>query len=101
MFAWPHTTPRLPSERESPLKGLKFEVDVSIEPAIGRAFTDEERGLIFDHDTFFAWARTLPHRWWVPMLGPYTGARVTELSQLKEADVKQIGSVWTLRPEDL
>ena len=82
---------------ESPLKGLNFEVDVSIEPTIGRAFTDEELGLIFDHATFFPWARTLPHRWWVPMLGLYTGARVTELCQLKVADVKQIGSVWTLR----
>lgn len=82
---------------ESPLKGLNFEVDVSIEPTIGRAFTEEELQRIFDHDSFFPWARTLPHRWWVPMLGLYTGARVTELSQLKVADVKQVGSVWTLR----
>jgi integrase len=82
---------------ESPLKGLNFEVDVSIEPTTGRAFADEELGKIFDQDTFFPWARTLPHRWWVPMLGLYTGARVTELSQLKVADVKQVGSIWTLR----
>lgn len=82
---------------ESPLQGLNFEVDVSIEPTVGRAFTEEELQKIFDQETFFPWARTLPHRWWVPMLGLYTGARVTELSQLKVADVRQVGSIWTLR----
>lgn len=61
-----------------------------------RVFSTEDLEKIFDPATFSAWAK-LPHRWWVPMLALYTGARVQELSQLRVADVMQMSGIWTLR----
>ena len=42
------------------------------------------------------WAKDLPHRWWGPILGLYTGARVNEIAQLYLDDVRQVDGVWGL-----
>ncbi|MBM7094026.1 site-specific integrase, partial [Streptomyces sp. S12] len=59
----------------------------------GRAFTTEELQAIFDKDAFGAWAKKYPHRFWGPILGLYSGARVTEIAQLYAADIETIDGV--------
>lgn len=39
--------------------------------------------------------------YWVPLLGPFTGARLEELAQLRVADIQCINGVWCLRITDL
>jgi integrase len=42
------------------------------------------------------WAAKYPHRWWGPILGLYTGARINEVSQLKVADIVEERGTWCL-----
>jgi integrase len=79
---------------KNPLKGLKSEIDTSTDLDTGRPFTPEELKAIFDPQRFKDWAQGSPHRWWGPMLGLYTGARVNEVAQLYLDDVRQVGGVW-------
>lgn len=61
-----------------------------------RAFTDIELREMFDHPRFKNWAAKFPHRWWMPMIGLFTGARVTEVAQLKVADIDQVDGFWVI-----
>lgn len=81
---------------KNPLRGIKPDVDTSTEPETGRAFTPKELSAIFEPARYKAWATGYSHRWWAPMLGLYTGARVNEIAQLYVDDVKQIEGVWGL-----
>lgn len=36
-----------------------------------------------------------PHKFWVPLLALFSGARVNEMAQLYLDDISQIGEVWT------
>lgn len=81
---------------KSPLKGLGPEIDTSTELDTGRPFTDFELGQIFDPLRFLPWAKSSPHRFWGPMLGLYSGARVNEVAQLYLDDVRQVNGVWGL-----
>ncbi|MDT3488785.1 site-specific integrase [Stenotrophomonas maltophilia group sp. msm4] len=62
-----------------------------------RLFDDAELKRIFDHGTYVPWASKYPHRWWLPILGLCTGARINEIAQLKLADVVQESGVWCIR----
>ncbi|WP_184411862.1 site-specific integrase [Xanthomonas medicagonis] len=62
-----------------------------------RLFDEEDLQRIFAPQTFIPWAMKAPHRWWVPMIGLYTGARINEVAQLKLADVVQESGVWCIR----
>lgn len=81
---------------KSPLKGMGGEIDTSTDLDTGRPFSDDELARIFDPATFAPWACKYPHRWWGPMIGLYTGARVTEVAQLYIEDIRQIDGVWGL-----
>lgn len=81
---------------KSPMKGLGPEIDTSTELETGRPFTPDELRQIFDPVGFRLWAEESPHRWWGPMLGLYTGARVNEIAQLYVDDVRQVEGVWGL-----
>ncbi|MEI2429067.1 site-specific integrase [Lysobacter yananisis] len=59
-----------------------------------RWLTDDELQRIFNPETFIAWAKHHPHRWWAPMIGLYTGARVGEVAQMKVSDVVCINGRW-------
>jgi integrase len=59
-----------------------------------RLFTDDDLRRVFDPAIFIPWARKFPHRWWAPMIGLYTGARVNEVAQLKANDVLQDHGTW-------
>lgn len=61
-----------------------------------RLFSDEDLQRIFRPDTFAPWASKFPHRWWAPILGLYTGARINEIAQLKVADILEERGVWCL-----
>ena len=72
----------------------------------GRALTDDELRQIFEPETFQAWARKYPHRWWAPIIALYTGARINEICQLKVADILEEHGMWcfafrTTEDEDL
>lgn len=80
---------------KNPLKAIKPEIDTSTDLDTGRPFSTEELQAMFEPTRFKAWA-TSPHRWWGPMIGLYTGARVTEIAQLFIEDVREIDGVWGL-----
>jgi integrase len=77
----------------SPLDGLPAPGPADAETQTGRPFTEAELKRIFDPARFLPWASQYPHRWWGPMLGLYTGARVNEIGQLYVADVETIDGV--------
>jgi len=60
-------------------------------------FDEDDLRRIFDPKTFIPWASKYPHRWWLPMIGFYTGARINEVAQLKVADIVQESDVWCIR----
>lgn len=51
--------------------------------------TSEQLQKIFDPKTFVPWAGKYPHRWWIPQIALYTGARVEEIAQLRAADIRE------------
>jgi integrase len=61
-----------------------------------RLFDEQDLQRIFAHERYVAWARQHPHRWWAPMIGLYTGARINEVSQLKVADILQECGTWCI-----
>ena len=83
---------------KSPITARMLKVDTSDE-ATGRPFTDEELQTIFG-EGYLKWAAKYPHRWWGPILGLYSGARVTEVAQLYVADIEQIEGVWGFHVND-
>ena len=51
--------------------------DLVIDPdRAERLFDEEDLRRIFAPNTFIPWAMKAPHRWWVPMIGLHTGARL-------------------------
>lgn len=61
-----------------------------------RIFNDNDPQRIFAEETYIPWARNHPHRWWAPLIGLYTGARINEVCQLKLADIMEEGGVWCI-----
>lgn len=58
-----------------------------------RSFTDEEAKLILRA----ALAEKDPVRRWVPWIGAYSGARISEICQLRSEDVIQIENIWCMK----
>ena len=58
-----------------------------------RGFTDEEAALILRH----AAREKDPVRRWVPLLCAYSGARLSEVCQLRVEDVFRRGGVWCMK----
>jgi len=58
-----------------------------------RSFTDEEAKVILRA----ALAEDDPVRRWVPWIGAYTGARVSEICQLRSEDVVKIDDIWCMK----
>jgi integrase len=73
---------------ENPLLDLVRQDKDEAQEETGRAFTQAELNAIFEPAAYASWAAAAPHRWWVPLLALYSGARVTELSQLYVADIE-------------
>lgn len=77
----------------NPMAGLPVNEDPDAEAETGRPFTSAELQAIFAPVSFLPWASKYPHRFWGPILGLYTGARVTEVAQLYVADVETVDGV--------
>lgn len=77
----------------SPLTKNMLKVS-SDEEETGRPFTDGELKKIFNPTTYLEWAAKYPHRYWGPVLGLYSGARLTEVAQLYVEDIEQIDGIW-------
>nr|WP_245176483.1 site-specific integrase [Stenotrophomonas maltophilia] len=72
--------------------------DLVIDPdKAERLFDEEDLRRIFAPNTFIPWAMKAPHRWWVPMIGLHTGARINEVAQLKLNDIVQEAGVWCIK----
>lgn len=61
-------------------------------------FTDNELAKIFDCSTFKAQKR--PVDFWLPLLGLFTGARISELCQLALNDILEIDNIWSISIND-
>ena len=57
-------------------------------------FTDVELKQIFDDLKSYQADNEQPHRWWIPLIGLYTGARLEEIAQLFVSDVRQENGIW-------
>lgn len=75
---------------KNPLKG--FKLSTPSEEDSGSPFSEAELKIIFG-SSFEPWAKKYPHRWFGPMLGLYSGARVTEIAQLRVEDIETIDGV--------
>ncbi|MBV6802439.1 site-specific integrase [Xanthomonas campestris pv. lawsoniae] len=76
----------------NPLAGIRAIATPDSEDT-GSPFTDAELKAIFDPVEFPAWASKYPHRWFGPILGLYSGARVNEIAQLRLDDIDTIDGV--------
>ena len=59
-----------------------------------KPFTNEDLSLIFNPESLLA--RDKPCDFWLPLLGLYTGGRLSELCQLKPANIRQIDGIWAI-----
>ncbi|MGN6094462.1 MAG: site-specific integrase, partial [Luteibacter jiangsuensis] len=73
--------------QRNPLKGIAKASSFDTDEDTGRAFTQAELDAIFEPVAFAAWSAKYPHRFWAPLIGLFTGARVTEVSQLYVDDI--------------
>jgi integrase len=73
--------------QKSPLKGIAKASKFDAEDDTGRAFTQPELDAIFEPVAFSEWAAKYPHRFWAPLIGLFSGARITEVCQLYTDDV--------------
>lgn len=73
-------------------------------PKERRAFTVAELNRLFQHRVF-----TEGHRprgqvgeaaFWAPLLGPFVGARLEEVAQLRAADIECVNGAWCIRITD-
>lgn len=76
----------------NPTEGVSISVK-SKQGETKRSFTDEEAKLILRA----ALAEKDPVRRWVPWIGAYTGARVSEICQLRSEDVIKVDDIWCMK----
>lgn len=63
-------------------------------------FTPEELNKIFDLNNLQKDGKFEPHKFWLPMLALFSGARIEELCQLAITDIKQNANVWVIDIND-
>ncbi|MEG3789337.1 site-specific integrase [Lysobacter sp. CCNWLW3] len=59
-----------------------------------RVFSEADLQRIFDPQIYAEWASKWPHRFWGPILGLYTGARINEIAQLRLDDIVEKHGTW-------
>jgi integrase len=75
------------SLQKNPLKGIAKASKFDAEDDTGRAFTQPELDSIFERVAFAEWSAKYPHRFFAPLIGLFTGARITEVCQLYVDDI--------------
>jgi integrase len=63
-----------------------------------KPFSNDDLSLIFNAGNLLA--RDKPCDYWLPLLGLYTGGRLSELCQLKPANIRQIDGIWAVDIND-
>lgn len=76
----------------NPLRGVRPMETPDAEDK-GSPFSTEQLQALFEPAAFSAWAAKWPHRWFGTMLGLYSGARVTEVAQLRIGDIDIVNGV--------
>lgn len=84
--------------RTNPLRGLGLDPGTSHEPKEHKLFRLDELRSVFEPMAFGKWAK-VPHRWWLPILGLYTGCRIGELAQLRKCDIIDDHGQWEISIE--
>ena len=59
-----------------------------------KPFSDEDLSLIFNPENFLEWDK--PCDFWLPLLGLFTVGRLSELCQLKPANIRKIDGIWAI-----
>jgi len=77
----------------NPCTGLRVTSKQQDEQETRQPFSEEDLQVIFDPQHHI---NAQPHKYWSPILGLYTGARVNELGQLRVADLEKIDGIWGL-----
>jgi integrase len=57
-------------------------------------FTNEELTALFHSKEYTEDTFDMPWKFWLPLLGLYTGCRIEELCQLNITDIKKIFGYW-------
>jgi len=73
--------------QKNPLKGIAKASKFDAEDDTGRAFTQPELDAIFEPVAFAQWSVKYPHRFWAPLIGLFSAARITEVCQLYVDDI--------------
>jgi integrase len=89
ILQWGVQNKLLPS---NPADGISLDVR-SKQGEKKRSFTDAEAKLILRA----ALAEKDPVRKWVPWIGAYSGARVSEICQLRSEDIIQVDNIWCMK----
>lgn len=76
----------------NPLQGVRSLETPDTEDT-GAPFTAAQLQALFEPAPFTEWASKWPHRWFGTILGLYSGARVTEVAQLRVEDVEAVDGV--------
>jgi integrase len=101
IFSLAQTTGAIPAG-ELPTKNHKLFTKADKKKAQHKSgykpFTDEELSQIFDPANLLALEK--PCDFWLPLLGLFTGGRISELCQLKVSDIKQIDGIWSMDIND-
>jgi integrase len=59
-------------------------------------FSDpDDLARIFDEKLFLKWSKDRPERFWVPLIGLYTGCRLEEAAQLYVEDIIMVDGYWS------
>ncbi len=83
---------------DNPLAGLKMMTGASKEARL--SFDNGDLRTLLDLNTLLAEARKHPWRYWLPLLGRSTGARLEELCQLRVDDFIEQQGIQCLRIDD-
>ncbi|MBV7552243.1 site-specific integrase [Pseudomonas sp. PDM28] len=83
---------------DNPLVGLKVMTGSAKEARL--SFEQHDLSTLLDLDALKAEARKHPWRYWLPLLGRFTGARLEELCQLHVADFITLQGIDCIRIDD-
>ena len=84
------------AEIKSPMRSVKKRKVRILGNKTRRPFRPEELATLFEPARFAAWAKESPHRWFGTLIGLFTGARVSEVGQLKVKDIRKVAGHWCI-----
>ncbi|CAD6562572.1 DUF6538 domain-containing protein [Paraburkholderia sabiae] len=63
-------------------------------------FSDDDLRRLFESDDYRDGTFAKASQFWIPLIGLYTGARITEIAQLHLSDIRQQDGVWLIDIND-